>query len=92
MRSRSSAIPALLAVTAPVLLPAVSNIEANALSSSCTPYLWVAWPADLGLAVPLDYLDVRSLARVLVGTLGGALAGGFAGRIGYGWVGRSPSP
>ncbi len=59
MRRRSPAILAVLAVIALVLLPAISNVEANALPSTWTPFLWLAWPIGLLLAVPLIYLEVR---------------------------------
>lgn len=59
MPRRSPAITALLAVVALVLLPAISNVEANALPRSWTPLLWIAWPAGLLLAVPLVYLEIR---------------------------------
>lgn len=59
MQHRSPAITALLAVIALVLLPAISNIEANALPASWTPFLWIAWPAGVLLATPLVYLEMR---------------------------------
>ncbi len=58
-RCRSPVIPALLAVIALVLLPAISNVEANALPASWSPFLWIAWPAGLVLAAPLVYLEFR---------------------------------
>lgn len=63
MGRRSPAVSMVLALTALVLLPAVSNIEANALPVSWAPYLWVAWPAGLVLAAPLVFLDVRQRQR-----------------------------
>jgi hypothetical protein len=42
-----------------VLLPAISNVEANALPDTWAPFLWVAWPIGLLLAAPLIYLEVR---------------------------------
>ncbi len=58
-RGRSPVIPALLAVIALVLLPAISNVEANALPTAWAPFLWIAWPAGLVLAAPLVYLEYR---------------------------------
>lgn len=63
MWRRSPAVPAFLAVIALVVLPAISNVEANALPSSWTPFLWTAWPAGLVLAAPLVYLDTRQRQR-----------------------------
>ena len=63
MRRSSSALSTVLAVIAVVLLPAVSNIQANALPASWTPYLWVTWPTGLVLALPLVYFDVRQRQR-----------------------------
>lgn len=63
MRRRSLAVSTVLAVIALVLLPAISNIEANAVPASWTRYLWVAWPAGLLLAAPLVYLDARQRQR-----------------------------
>jgi hypothetical protein len=59
MRRRSPAITVVLAVIALVLLPTISNIEANALPPSWTPMLWIAWPAGFLLAAPLVYFEVR---------------------------------
>lgn len=59
MGRRSPTVSIVLALIALVLLPTVSNIEANALPVSWTPYLWVAWPAGLALAAPLVFLEVR---------------------------------
>ncbi|HWE89128.1 MAG TPA: NACHT domain-containing protein, partial [Pseudonocardiaceae bacterium] len=50
---------ALLAVIALVLLPAISNVEANELPPSWAPLLWIAWPAGLLLAAPLVYMEIR---------------------------------
>jgi hypothetical protein len=52
MPRRSPAVTALMAVIALVLLPAISNVEANALPRSWTPLLWIAWPAGLLLTAP----------------------------------------
>ncbi|HEX3587993.1 MAG TPA: NACHT domain-containing protein [Pseudonocardiaceae bacterium] len=59
MRRRSPTVTALLAVVALVLLPAISNVEANALPGSWAPLLWIAWPAGLMLAAPLVYWEIR---------------------------------
>jgi hypothetical protein len=59
MRRRSPALTALLAVIALFLLPAISNIEANALPASWAPYLWITWPAGVLLSAPLVYLEIR---------------------------------
>jgi len=42
-----------------LLLPAVSNVAANTLPDSWKPYLWVAWPAGVLLAVPMIYGEIR---------------------------------
>jgi hypothetical protein len=63
MWRRSPAVSTVLATIALVLLPAVSNIQANVLPASWTPYLWVTWPTGLLLAAPLIYLDVRQRHR-----------------------------
>lgn len=59
MRQRSAVVTALLALIALVLLPAISNVEANALPAQWAPYLWIAWPVGLLLAAPLVYLEIR---------------------------------
>jgi hypothetical protein len=59
MRHRPAVVPALLALIALVLLPAISNVEANALPAQWAPYLWIAWPVGLLLAAPLVYLEIR---------------------------------
>jgi hypothetical protein len=59
MWHRSPAITALLAVIALVLLPAISNTEANALPASWAPFLWLTWPAGVLLAAPLVYVEIR---------------------------------
>jgi hypothetical protein len=48
-----------LAVIGMLLLPAASNVAANALPGSWQPYLWLAWPIGMVLAAPLIYIEVR---------------------------------
>jgi len=59
MRRRSSTVTTLLAIIALFLLPAISNIEANVLPTSWTPFLWISWPAGVVLSAPLVYLEIR---------------------------------
>jgi hypothetical protein len=46
-----------------VLLPADSNIAANALPSGWQPYLWLAWPIGALLAAPLIIWEMRKTLR-----------------------------
>lgn len=48
-----------LLVVSLVLLPADSNIAANALPPSWQPYLWLAWPIGALLAIPLIVWEIR---------------------------------
>jgi hypothetical protein len=43
-----------------VLLPADSNIAADALPAAWQPWLWLAWPIGVLLAVPLIYGEIRA--------------------------------
>jgi hypothetical protein len=44
----------------PILfLPVVTNIATNALPASWTPYLWLAWPLAIVLAIPIGWIEVR---------------------------------
>jgi tetratricopeptide (TPR) repeat protein len=42
------------------LLPISTNVAANSLPESWYPYLWVAWPCSVLLAVPILWVDLRS--------------------------------
>lgn len=48
-----------LAMIGVLLLPADSNIAADALPDAWAPYLWLAWPAGLLLAVPVICVEIR---------------------------------
>lgn len=52
-----------LAVIGLVLLPADSNIAANAVPDSWKPYLWLAWPLGVLLAVPLIGAEISDRRR-----------------------------
>lgn len=55
----------MLLVVSLVLLPADSNIAANALPSGWQPYLWLAWPIGVLLALPLIFWEVRKNRRAV---------------------------
>jgi hypothetical protein len=52
-----------LAVIGLVLLPAATNIGANAIPDSWAPHLWLAWPVGVLLAVPVIYVEIRDRRR-----------------------------
>lgn len=53
----------ILATIGLVLLPATTNIGANAVPDSWTPHLWLAWPASVLLAAPMIYVEIRDRRR-----------------------------
>ena len=60
---RSLITPIILVTIGLLLLPADSNIAANALPDGWKPYLWLAWPTGLLMAAPLIYIEVRERHR-----------------------------
>jgi hypothetical protein len=55
--SRTSA--AILAVIVVLLVPLGTNVAAGAFPSTVHPYLWLAWPALVLLAIPVVVVEVR---------------------------------
>jgi hypothetical protein len=89
---RTPVLLIMLLVVSLVLLPADSNIAANALPPSWAPYLWLAWPIGVLLAIPLIFWEVRKSRRVARdgdSDLPGSGAGdSSAGESPAGWAGR----
>jgi hypothetical protein len=46
-----------------LLLPTASNVAANALPDAWKPYLWLAWPVGVLMAVPMIYGEIRQRPR-----------------------------
>jgi tetratricopeptide (TPR) repeat protein len=59
MRRPSSLSALLMVVTAAVLLPAAVNVATGALPAGWRPFLWLAWPLALVLAVPVAVMELR---------------------------------
>jgi hypothetical protein len=56
---RSLIVPVTVAAIGLLLLPVDTSIAAGVLPAEWRPYLWVAWPAALLLAVPVVYNQIR---------------------------------
>ena len=59
MRSSSRTLLTLLPLVPILFLPVVTNIATNSLPASWTPYLWLAWPLSIALAMPIGWAEVR---------------------------------
>jgi hypothetical protein len=55
-----------------LVLPAVSNVAANALPDAWKPYLWLAWPVGVLLAAPMIYGEIRERRQRHGSSSGGA--------------------